>query len=133
MIETVEADFNNETGNIAFRAAFSNPKGILRHGETGKIWMPVQVKNSTLIPQSATYEVLDKKFVYVVDEHNAVQAREITVQYEVPHIYIVSAGLNPTDKILVEGIRKVKNGDVIRYEQQSFYSVIQALHHLKAE
>lgn len=132
-IETIEGDFNNETGNIAFRATFPNPKGMLRHGETGKILMPVNVKNAMLVPQSATFEVLDKKFVYVVDDANKVNSREITVASEIPHIYIVSAGVSPTDKILVEGLRKVKNGDSIHYEQKPFYAVIQELKNLRAE
>lgn len=133
VIETIEGDFNNETGNIAFRATFPNAKGILRHGETGKILMPVPVKNATLVPQSATFEVLDKKFVYVVDEANKVGAREITIGHEMPHIYTVSAGLKPSDRVLVEGIRKVKNGDVIHCEQKPFYAVIHELEHLRAE
>ena len=41
VVETIEADFNNETGNIAFRATFPNPKALLRHGETGNIQMAV--------------------------------------------------------------------------------------------
>jgi membrane fusion protein, multidrug efflux system len=133
VIETIEGDFNNETGNIAFRATFPNPKGMLRHGETGNILMPVQVKNATLIPQSATFEILDKKFVYVVDASNKVNAREVAVQYEMPHIYAISGGLNATDKILVEGLRKVKNGDEIKYEERPFYAIIEEMRHLKAE
>ena len=74
-VETIEADFNNETGNIAFRATFPNPKGLLRHGETGKILMTVPLKNALLIPQKATFDVLDKKFVFVVDEKNVVRSR----------------------------------------------------------
>lgn len=133
VIETIEGDFNNETGNIAFRATFPNPKGMLRHGETGKILMPVSMKKATLVPQSATFEVLDKKFVYVVGDSSKVAAREITVAAEVPHIYIVSTGLSTTDKILVEGLRKVKNGDMIHYEEKPFYKVIEEMKSLKAE
>lgn len=44
VVENIEADFNNENGNIAFRATFSNPKGILRHGETGNILMPIRMR-----------------------------------------------------------------------------------------
>jgi len=132
-IETIEADFNNETGNIAFRATFLNPKRILRHGSTGNILMPVHVKNALLIPQEASFEVLDKKYVYVVDNSGKVTAKEITVIQEIPHIYAVSEGLEPTDKILVEGIRKVKNGDKIHYEEKSFYSILHQLNGLKAE
>ncbi len=133
VIETIEGDFNNETGNIAFRATFPNSNGLLRHGQTGNILLPVPVKNALLIPQAATYEILDKKFVYVVDENNKVNAREITVDHEMQHIYSVSNGLVITDKLLVEGIRKVKNGDIIHYEEKPYYAVIQAMNNLKAE
>ncbi|MDB5241017.1 MAG: efflux transporter periplasmic adaptor subunit, partial [Spirosoma sp.] len=58
VVQTIEADFNNETGNIAFRATFPNPKGLLRHGETGNVRMTVPLKNALIIPQKATFEVL---------------------------------------------------------------------------
>ena len=114
-VETVEADFNNETGNIAFRAAFQNPKGILRHGETGNIVMPVELKNAIIIPQKSTFDVLDKKFVYIVDEKGLITSRQITVAQEISHLYIVASGLNPTDKILLEGLGKVKNNEKIKF------------------
>jgi membrane fusion protein (multidrug efflux system) len=66
IVETIEADFNNETGNIAFRATFPNPKGLLRHGETGNIQVKETIKDAILIPQKATFEVLEKKYVYVI-------------------------------------------------------------------
>ena len=95
-IETIEANFNNETGNIAFRATFPNPKGLLRHGETGTILMTVPLKNALVIPQKATFEVLDKQYVFVVDEKNVVHSRPITVAAELPHIYVVESGLDET-------------------------------------
>jgi membrane fusion protein (multidrug efflux system) len=112
-VETIEADFNNETGNIAFRAAFPNPKGLLRHGETGKVLMPVPVHNALLIPQQATYDVLDRRFVFVVGHDGVVKAREITIAAEMPQTYIVASGLKDTDKILLEGLRKVREGNKI--------------------
>ncbi|MFM6970828.1 MAG: efflux RND transporter periplasmic adaptor subunit [Sediminibacterium sp.] len=114
-VETVEADFNNETGNIAFRAAFQNPKGILRHGETGNILMPVKLKNAIIIPQKSTFDVLDKKYVYIVDEKGVITSKQITIDQEIPHLYIVGSGLNATDKILLEGLGKVKNNEKIKY------------------
>lgn len=109
-VETIEADFNNETGNLAFRATFQNPKGLLRHGETGKVVMTVPMKNVLLVPQKATFDVLDKKFVYVIDDKNVVHSRPITVSAELPHVYVVDKGLDEHDKILVEGLRKVRDG-----------------------
>jgi membrane fusion protein (multidrug efflux system) len=133
LVETIEADFNNETGNIAFRATFANPDRVLRHGETGNILMPVKVSQALLIPQKATFEILDKKFVYVIDKDNRVGARVVNVQHEMPHIYDVSGALKPTDNILVEGIRKVKNGDQIHFERTSMYTILDELKRLQAE
>lgn len=132
-IETIEADFNNETGNIAFRAIFNNNDHILRHGETGNILMPVPLKQALLIPQQATFEVLNKKYVYIVKQDGVVEAREIQVQQEMPHIYVVASGLTVNDAILIEGLRKVKNGDKIQAEKKSFYTILSGLNHLKAE
>ena len=53
-VTTIEADFNNETGNIAFRATFPNPKGLLRHGETGSVLINTPLKSALLIPQKCT-------------------------------------------------------------------------------
>lgn len=117
-VETIEADFNNETGNIAFRAAFPNPDGLLRHGETGTVLMSIPLKDALVIPQKATYEILDKKYVFVVDEHNIVKQREITVAHELPHLYVVSKGLTVEDKILLDGLRKVRDGNEIAVAYQ---------------
>lgn len=133
IVETIEADFNNETGNIAFRATFNNPKGILRHGSTGNVMMPMMLKKAILIPQKSTYDVLDKKFVYVVDEQNKLQARQIIIAQELPHVYIVSSGLSATEKILAEGLGKVKNNEKIQYEFVPFAKELAELNHLHAE
>ncbi len=133
VVETIEADFNNETGNIAFRAGFPNPNRILRHGETGNILMPVALQNALLIPQKATFEILDKKFVFVIDDKNMVHSREITIGAEMPHIYVVTEGLKESDKILVEGLRKVKNGDEIQYEFENQGKILANLQQLHAE
>jgi membrane fusion protein (multidrug efflux system) len=116
MMETIEADFNNETGNIAFRATFPNPDGLLRHGETGTIHMKVPLAHALIIPQKATFEVLDKKYVYVVDKDNTIRSREITIAAEMPHIFVVQSGLNEGDKILLEGLRQVRENQKIQYK-----------------
>lgn len=123
-VTTIEADFNNETGNIAFRATFPNPKGLLRHGETGNILMAVPIKNALLIPQKATFEILDKKYVFVVGDDNVIRSREITVSAEMNHIYAVSDGLALEDKFLLEGLRKVRDKDKISYEYEKPDSVM---------
>jgi membrane fusion protein (multidrug efflux system) len=112
-VRTIEADFNNETGTIAFRATFPNGEGLLRHGQTGKIQMTAALDNALIIPQKATFDVLDKKFVFVVDDKNVLHSRPITVFAEQPHVFVVQDGLNENEKILVEGLRKVREGSTI--------------------
>ena len=116
VVNTIEADFDNETGNIAFRATFPNPKGLLRHGETGNVLVEADLKDALLIPQKATFEILDKKYVFVVDKDNTIRSRHIQVGAELPHIYQVTDGLEESDKVLLEGLRKVRDGDKIAVE-----------------
>ena len=116
IVETIEGEFDNETGNIAFRATFPNPDGILRHGETGSVLMKIPLQHALLIPQKATFEVLDKKYVFVVDKENIIRQREIKVGSEIQHLFVVESGLDPNDKILLDGIRLVKNGEKIDYD-----------------
>lgn len=113
IVETIEGEFNSETGNIAFRATFPNPNGILRHGETGSILMTVPYKDAVIIPQKATFEILDKTYVFVIDKSNVVKQKEVTIGGELPHLYIIDKGLSENDTILLEGIRVVKNNEEI--------------------
>lgn len=115
-ITAVEAEFDNTTGTIPFRATFQNPKRLLRHGQTGNILWPVQLRDATIIPQKATYEVLEKRFVFVVDPQGKVASREIKIAAELDNVYVLSEGLSTQDKFLIEGLRKVKNGDKIEFE-----------------
>lgn len=132
-VETIEADFNNETGNIAFRALFPNPEKILRHGETGNILMPVNLNQAIIIPQKSTFEILDKKYVYVLDEKNILHSRAVTVGAELPHYYVITSGLGSKDKILLEGMGKVNENMQIEAEYKPFEKVVSEINDLHAE
>jgi membrane fusion protein (multidrug efflux system) len=115
-IATIEADFNNVTGNIAFRADFPNPNGLLRNGQTGTILMHRKIPNVVIIPQRATFEILAKRYAYVVDDKNVVHQRDITIQAAQDDIFVIESGLDENDKIILEGIRQVRDGDEIEFE-----------------
>ena len=118
IVEAIEGEFDHETGNIEFRATFPNPDRILRHGETGNVLMPIPYERALVIPQKATFEILDKKYVYVVTPENQLEQRAIEIAEELDHVYVIRDGLDPEDRILIEGLRKVRNGDVIDVEFQ---------------
>ena len=131
-VETIESEFNNETGNIAFRARFPNPDRLLKNGETGKVRMTVPLKNALIIPQKATYEIQDKVYVFVVDSKGIVRSRNITVSSSMPDLYVIGTGLAENDRILIEGVQKVKDEMKIAAAFKSPTDVISQLR-LKAE
>lgn len=127
-IQTIEADFDHETGTIAFRAGFPNPERLLRHGETGKVLISDMLDDALLIPQKATFRILDKTYVFVVDSHGVVHSREIVVGDEpIPHLYVVRQGLAETDRFLIDGIRRVRDGDHVAPTMQAPDQVVAAL------
>ncbi|MEJ8589678.1 efflux RND transporter periplasmic adaptor subunit [Riemerella anatipestifer] len=126
-IQNIEGEFNNETGNIAFRAKFPNSDLLLRNGQTGKVRMEIPVKNALIIPQKATYEIQDQKYVFVVDKNGKVESKNIKVTYSLPDIYVVSSGLSAGDKILLEGVQKVRDNDVVKTQFQNPKEILKTL------
>jgi membrane fusion protein (multidrug efflux system) len=126
-IGAIEADFNNTTGNISFRADFPNPDGLLRNGQTGTILMLRKRKNVLIIPQRATFEILDKRYAFVVGEDDVVHQRDITIDSEQDDIFVLKDGLQEGEKIILEGIRQVRDGDKIEYEFQAPEGVLSNL------
>ena len=126
-ITAIESDFNNTTGNIAFRATFNNPQRLLRHGETGSILMDSDLNGVLLIPQKATFEVLDHRYVYVIDNDGVLHTTRIEVGPELQHLFVVTEGLKKDDRILLEGLRKVKDQEKVEYDLIAPDSVVKHL------
>jgi membrane fusion protein (multidrug efflux system) len=112
-IETVEGEFDKTTGNIAFRAKFSNPDEILKHGASGKILLKTELKQAMIIPQKSTFEIQENTYVYSVDNNNVVQIKSIVPKFRIQNLYVIESGITVSDKVLFEGIQLVKEGDKI--------------------
>jgi membrane fusion protein (multidrug efflux system) len=124
----IEAKFDPTTGNIPFRADFPNTHGLLRHGQTGTILIHRVFHDALVIPQRATFETLDKRYVYVVDKDDVVHQREITIQNELEDIFVIEKGISKDDKIIFEGIRQVHDGEKVEFQS---VDIDKALQHLK--
>ncbi|MFD2918684.1 efflux RND transporter periplasmic adaptor subunit [Terrimonas rubra] len=109
-IETVDGEFDEMTGSIAFRARFPNPARLLRHGATGKVRLTEPAKEALIIPQKSVFEVQDKNYVFVLDEENNTRMQNIIPQTRLADYYIIKGGLKTGDKIVYEGIQNVKEG-----------------------
>ncbi len=104
-VTAVSGVIDSNTGSASAKAIFRNPDGMLHSGNTGQILMPSVRQNAMLVPQSATYEVQDMKFVYVVGDSNKVHSRAIQITEDNDgKNYIVTGGLKPGETIVVEGV-----------------------------
>ena len=114
-IISISGVIDPSTGSAQAKAIFPNPDGMLHSGNTGNILMPVEYHGTIEIPQNATYEVQDMRFVYVVGDSAKVHSRPITVAAQNDgKKFIVTSGLEPGDVIVTEGVGvSVKDGMII--------------------
>ncbi len=126
---TVESTFDNETGNILFRADFPNPAGLLRHGQTGTLLLHRKLANAIVIPQRSTFEILDKLYVYVVGEDGVAHQQSVTVAYEMDDVFVIESGLEGDETIVLDGVRQVHDGEPLEFEFRDPTEVLKNLKH----
>ena len=129
-VSTISGVIDQKTGSVAVRADFPNPQHLLKTGGSGKILVPYVAKDVIVIPQSATVEVQDQKFVYTVGKDNKVSYTVVQVaDINDGTNYIVTAGLKAGDRIVVEGVTRLQDGMEIKpiTEEESAARVQQSI------
>ena len=110
-VETAIGQINTETGSSGFRASFTNPEGLLRSGGSGTVRAPRTIKDALLVPQSATYELQGKQFLYTLGTGNKVKNTAITVQPTPDgQFFVVRSGLKAGQTVVLEGVNGLKDG-----------------------
>lgn len=112
-IDMIDGQFDKTTGAITLRASFSNPQGLLRSGNTGKVRLSLQHTNALIVPESATIEMQDKVFVFAVADSNKVKKLPITIVGKSGNNYLVTDGIKAGDQIVLSGIDHLQEGTVI--------------------
>lgn len=120
----IEAEFTSQTGTIPFRADFPNPARQLRHGQTGTVSISRVVKDAIVIPQSATFEAMQKRYVFVVDDHNIAHQREINIENEVDDSFVVKSGLSANDRIILERPQEARDGEKVVYGNRQHIPIV---------
>ena len=114
-VDAITGVIDQSTGSVSMRAIFPNKEHILRSGGTANVLIPYTMDNVISIPQSATQEIQDKKFVYVLQPDNTVKYTEIGIfNLDNGKDYLVTSGLNAGDKIVIEGVQTLKDGQTIQ-------------------
>lgn len=110
VIDAIEGELDESTGAIAFRARFPNPDRLLKQGATGKIVIEREAPDAVVIPQRATFEIQDNVYVFTVDGDDVVHATRVIPLARVGTELVLERGLVPTDRIVLEGAQRLKDG-----------------------
>ena len=114
-IETLTGVIDTKTGSFTLRALFPNTDYVLRSGGTGNVLIPSQLDSALMVPQKATSEIQDKKFVYVLQPDSTVKNTPVEVfNLDDGKNYVVTSGLRAGDRIVVEGVATLKDGAKIK-------------------
>lgn len=117
IIDAIDGHVNRSTGAISLRATFPNPKGMLRSGNSGKIKLEEKHQNVIAIPQTAIYEIMDKTFVYLIQEDNKTKRHPVVLAGKSGKSYLIKEGLSAGDRIVTSGVESL-NQDMIVIPQE---------------
>lgn len=112
-VELASGILDINTGSMQLKAIFPNPEGILRTGASAKVRINAPFEDVVLVPQSATFELQDKKMVYLVDSSGKVTSQALNVYGTTGTDYVIQSGVIKGDRIVTEGLDFIHEGDVI--------------------
>ena len=105
-----ESEFEQNTGSLSLKARFPNPGGLLKHGASGKISVPMETGDLLAVHQKSVFEIQDRTYVYVLQDDNTVKMKAFKAGQRVGHFYTVLDGLSTTDKVVFEGSQSLRDG-----------------------
>ena len=117
-ITNISGLIDQTTGSVTLKAVFRNSRGLLYSGFTGNVCIPSINKRSIVVPQSSTYEMQDKHFIYKVVGGKAIATPITILPISNGKEFIVTSGLKPGDMIVSGGIANIKDGMEIKTRLQ---------------
>lgn len=107
-LDFIDNHLNPNTGTLQFRAVLANPDGRIRPGEFARVDMPVaRLEQALLVDRKAVLTNQDRRYVYVLDENNLAERRQVTTGRQVGQQTVITEGLNAGDRVIVNGVQKV--------------------------
>jgi len=118
--ESGKADFINrhvdaDTGSMLVQASFPNPDQLLRPGMYCKVKVEMKtVKGALLVPQRCVIELQGQRSVYIVNDSNKVESRQVIAGERIADLWLIEEGLNAGEKVVIEGLQYVRSGIEIK-------------------
>jgi len=119
----IDREVNSSTGSILVQARFPNPNSLLRPGQYAKVKVKITtLKDALLVPQSTVMELQGQYSVFAVGDSNKVQRMQVKVGSKDADYWVIKEGLKVTDKIILGGIQKVRNGAIVDPKEVEYKS-----------
>jgi len=110
-LEAVERAVDPTTGTLSMQVSFPNPERLLRPGQYGRVRFATEIKrDALLVLQRAVRELQDQFNVVVVGPDNTVSIRSVKVGPRVGGLWVIEEGLEPGDRVVVEGLQRLRDG-----------------------
>ncbi len=117
-VESISGVIDTSTGSVQLRAEFPNAEGLLHSGGSGNVLLPATYADCIVVPQSATFELQDKVYVYKVIDGRASSSLIEVAPISDGREYIVRSGLVPGDTIIAEGVGLLREGTPVTPRMQ---------------
>lgn len=122
-IDFIDRNVDETTGAILVQATFPNPDRLIRPGQFAKVRSVIDVvEDGVLVPQRAVSEFQGRNFVFVVDKNNKVSQRKVELGRTYKDYWLVRSGLQKGEKVVLEGLQKVREGTTIKTKLVKFES-----------
>lgn len=114
---SIDREVDIKMGTIRVQAVFPNPHNLLRPGQYAKVTAIIdKEKNAILVPQRAVKDVQGQSIVYVLDAQNKVSTRPVQTGSRIGDLWVITSGLAPKDRVVVEGLQKIRDGMTVQPE-----------------
>ena len=108
---------------MLIQASFPNPERILRPGLFARVKVRMEVlKDAMLVPLRSILEIQNKNYVYIVKEDSTVLQKEVEAGPLQGDMQVITAGLKPDDRIVLEGIQMMRSGMKVNPVESDFRS-----------
>lgn len=124
-IDFIDRNVDASTGAILLQATFPNPDGLIRPGQFARVKAMVkEEKNALLVPQKCVSELQGQYSVFIVNSENMIESKQVKVGEKIGEFLVIKDGLNDGDKVILEGVQKVRSGMEVVPEIAEFKSQI---------
>jgi len=124
-IDFIDRNVDSSTGAILLQATFPNPDGLIRPGQFARVKAMVkEEKDALLVPQKCVSELQGQYSVFIVNSENIIESKQVKIGEKIGEFLVVKEGLNNGDKVILEGVQKLRSGIEVVPEITEFKSQI---------